>query len=145
MPSYFDNATPLSYDFGTSVPAAFESPEFGTNTFSSVAQSLAPATSPSPAKPGGLDSPFSNALVGGSVLLEGLGNLIRGIRGMEPAPQGMATRMVYDYIAQQRDEDRLNKILDRIGGSKTDSSSLLASALAQPAPLKTDNPLRGLG
>jgi len=57
----------------------------------------------------------------------------------------MATRMVSDYIAQQRDEDRLNKILDRIGGSKTDSSSLLASALAQPAPLKTDNPLRGLG
>jgi hypothetical protein len=53
--------------------------------------------------------------------------------------------MVSDYIAQQRDEDRLNKILDRIGGSKTDSSSLLASALAQPAPLKTDNPLRGLG
>ena len=64
---------------------------------------------------------------------------------MEPAPQGMATRMISDYIAQQRDEDRLNKILERIGGSKEDSSPLLAVALGKPAPLKTDNPLRGLG
>ena len=64
---------------------------------------------------------------------------------MEPAPQGMATRMISDYIAKQQDEDRFNKILERIGGSKEDSSALLASALVKPAPLKTDNPLRGLG
>lgn len=147
MADYFSNALPISgYNFGTSIPGGFASPEYRVDDFSAVAEGLAPSTAPSPAKPGGLDGPFSNALIGGSILLEGLGNLIRGVRGLEPAPQGMATRMVSDYIAQQRDEDRLNKILDRIGGSKTDSSSVLASALlSQPAALKTDNPLRGLG
>lgn len=145
MPDYFSNASPLSYNFGTSIPSSFASPEYRVNDFSAAAEGLAPSTSPSPQKPGGLDSPFNNAWMGGSLLLEGLGNMIRGIRGMEPAPQGMATRMLADYIAQQRDEDRLNKVLAAIGGSKDDSSALLASALAKPAALKTDNPLRGLG
>ena len=145
MSDYFSNAIPLKgYDFGSQLPGGFSNPEFRVNDFSAVAEGLAPSTSPSPQKPGGLDSPFSNALIGGSFLLEGLGNMIRGIRGMEPAPQGMATRMVSDYIAQQRDEDRLNKILDRIGGAKDDSSSVLASPLLRPS-LQTDNPLRGLG
>lgn len=146
MADYFSNALPISgYDFGTSIPGQFASPEYRVNDFSAVAEGLAPSTSPSPSKPGVSDSPFSNAWVGGSLLLEGINNLVRGIRGMEPAPQGMATRMISDYIAQQRDEQRLEKILERIGGSKEDSSSLLAAALGKPAPLKTDNPLRGLG
>ena len=144
MADYFNNAMPLSYNFGTSIPGSFAAPEFGVDTISSAAQNLAPAASPSPAKPGS-DSPFANAWVGGSLLLEGLGSLISGIRGTERPPQGMATRMISDYISQQRDEDRLNKILDRIGGAKTDASSVLASALAGPTALKTDNPLRGLG
>jgi hypothetical protein len=145
MSDYFSNAIPLKgYDFGSQLPGGFSNPEFRVNDFSAAAEGLAPSTSPSPQKPGGLDSPFNNALMGGSLLLEGLGNMIRGIRGMEPAPQGMATRMLSDYIAQQRDEDRLNKILDRIGGAKDDSSSVLASALLRPS-LQTDNPLRGLG
>jgi hypothetical protein len=146
MADYLSNSVPVrGYDFGTSIAGGFESPAYNINDFSSVAEGLAPSTSPSPAKPGGSDSPFNNAWIGGSILLEGLGNMIRGIRGMEPAPQGMATRMISDYIAKQQDEDRLNKILERIGGSKEDSSALLASALVKPAPLKTDNPLRGLG
>jgi hypothetical protein len=146
MADYFSNALPISgYDFGTSIPGGFASPEYRVDEFSAVAEGLAPSTSPSPSKPGISDSPFSNAWVGGSLLLEGIGNLVRGIRGMEPAPQGMATRMISDYIAQQRDEQRLEKILERIGGSKEDSSPLLAAALGKPAPLKTDNPLRGLG
>ena len=145
MSDYFSNSSPLSYDFGKSVPSSSASPSYGVDSFSSAAGGLAPRTSPSPAKPGLSDSPFSNAWVGGGLLLEGIGNMIRGIRGMEPAPPGMATRMLSDYIAQQRDEDRLNKILDRIGGgSKDDSSSVLASALLRPS-LQTDNPLRGLG
>jgi len=144
MSEYFSNAMPLRYDFGTSIPGSVESPAYGTDVFSSVAENLSPSMSPSPSKPGGLDSPFNNAWIGGSVLLEGIGNMIRGIRGMEPAPQGMATRMLSDYIAQQRDEDRLNKVLAAIGKPKDDSSSVLASALLQPS-LKTDNPLRGLG
>jgi hypothetical protein len=146
MADYFSNALPISgCDFGTSIPGGFASPEYRVDEFSAVAEGLAPSTSPSPSKPGISDSPFSNAWVGGSLLLEGIGNLVRGIRGMEPAPQGMATRMISDYIAQQRDEQRLEKILERIGGSKEDSSPLLAAALGKPAPLKTDNPLRGLG
>lgn len=143
-PADFYTGVPLpGFDFKSQFPE-FTMPEFAPEALATAAEGLAPFTSPSPSKPGS-DSPFANAWIGGSLLLEGIGNLVRGIRGMEPAPQGMATRMISDYIAQQRDEDRLNKILDRIGGSKTDSSSLLASALAQPAPLKTDNPLRGLG
>lgn len=145
MSAYFNNPSKLSYDFGTPIPSAYESPNFGLDSFTGAAEGLAPSTSPSPAKPGGLDSPFNNAWIGGSILLEGLGNMIRGIRGMEPAPQGMATRMVTDYIARRQDEERLNKILDRIGGSKEGASPLLASVLAKPASLQTDNPLRGLG
>jgi hypothetical protein len=146
MADYFSNALPLrGYDFGTSIPEAFESPQYNVDAFSTAAEGLAPSTSPSPSKPGLSDSPFSNAWVGGSLLLEGIGNLVRGIRGMEPAPQGMATRMISDYIAQQRDEERLNKILERLGGFKGEPSPLMGSAIAKPAPLKTDNPLRGLG
>lgn len=144
MSDFFNNPASLgTYDFGTTVPASYVSPDFGVDALSSFNAGLSP-NSASPSKPGA-ESPFANAWVGGSLLLEGIGNMIRGIRGMEPAPQGMATRMISDYLAQQRDEDRLNKILERIGGGSTDSSSILASALAGPAALKTNNPLRGLG
>lgn len=142
---FYSGATPLSYDFGSQIPGGFESPEFGTNSFSSVAEGLAPSTSPSPSKPGGLDSPFANAYIGGSLLLEGINDMIRGIRGMEPAPQrGIATRLVTDYWAQKREDERLDKILSRIGGLDKDSSAL-AATLLKPAALKTDNPLQGLG
>lgn len=145
MSEYFTNAGPLSFDFGSQLPSGFESPEFGMNTFGAVAEGLAPSTSPSPAKPGGMDSPFANAYIGGSLLLEGIGDMIRGIRGMEPSPQrGIATRMITDYLAQKRADERLDKILNRIGGLDKDSSAL-ASALLKPAALKTDNPLQGLG
>ena len=146
MSDFFNNPSKLfTADFGSALPSWASSPQYDFEQYSGAYEGLAPSTRPSPAKPGGSESPFANAWVGGSILLEGLGNMVRGIRGMEPAPQGMATRMISDYIAQQRDEDRLNKILDRIGGSKNDSSALLASALANPASLQTDNPLRGLG
>lgn len=145
MSDFFTNPSKLyTSDFGSVLPEWASSPQYDFEQYSGAFGSLSPSTSPSPAKPGS-ESPFANAWVGGSLLLEGLGNMVRGIRGMEPAPQGMATRMISDYIAQQRDEDRLNKILDRLGGSKDASSPLLALALAKPAPLATDNPLRGLG
>ena len=145
MSDFFNNPSKLfTTDFGSALPSWASSPQYDFEQYSGAYEGLAPSTRPSPAKPGGSESPFSNALIGGSLLLEGLGNMIRGIRRMEPAPPGMATRMVSDYIAQQRDEDRLNKILDRIGGAKDDSSSVLASALLRPS-LQTDNPLRGLG
>jgi hypothetical protein len=145
MSDFFNNPSKLfTTDFGSALPS-WASSQYDFEQYSGAYEGLAPSTSPSPAKPGGSESPFANAWVGGSILLEGLGNMVRGIRGREPAPQGMATRMLSDYIAQQRDEDRLNKILDRIGGgAKDDSSSVLASALLRPS-LQTDNPLRGLG
>jgi hypothetical protein len=145
-PLDFYTGTPLAgYDFGTQIPGGFETPEFGMDTLSSAAEGLAPSASPSPAKPGSTDSPFANAYIGGSLLLEGIGDMIRGIRGMEPAPQrGIATRMITDYLAQKRSDERLDKILSRIGGLDKDSSAL-ASALLKPAALKTDNPLQGLG
>lgn len=146
MANYFTNAIPLrGYDFGTSIPEAFANPQYNVDAFATAAEGLAPATSPSPSKPGFSDSPFDNALFGGTLILERINDAIRSFKGMEPAPQGMATRMMSDYITNQRDEERLNKILDRLGGSKDVYSPLLASALLKPAPLATDNPLRGLG
>lgn len=145
MSDLFTNpATLYTADFGGVMPEWLSSPQYDFEQYSGAFEGLAPSAISGPSKPGS-DSPFANAWIGGSLLLEGVGNLVRGIRGMEPAPQGMATRMISDYVAQKRDEDRLNKVLAAIGGKSTDSSSILASALAGPAALKTDNPLRGLG
>lgn len=94
----------------------------------------------SPAKPGA-QSPFANAWFGGAMLLEGIGNLARGIRGMDPVP-GMAGSMMQQYLAQQRDEDRLNKVLDRLYPKEIKSP--VAAAMTS-AVLKTDNPIGNFG
>jgi len=94
----------------------------------------------SPAKPGA-QSPFANAWFGGAMLMEGIGNLARGIRGMDPVP-GMAGSMMQQYLAQQRDEDRLNKVLDRLYPKETKSA---VAAAMTPAVLKTDNPIGNFG
>ena len=43
---------------------------------------------PSPAKPG---NSFAQTALGIGALAEGIGNVVRGIKGMDPAPPGMAT------------------------------------------------------
>jgi hypothetical protein len=145
MSDFFNNPSKLfTTDFGSALPSWASSLNTILSNIQGHTKDLRLPPAPAPLNRAVLKAPFANAWVGGSILLEGLGNMVRGIRGREPAPQGMATRMLSDYIAQQRDEDRLNKILDRIGGAKDDSSSVLASALLRPS-LQTDNPLRGLG
>lgn len=129
-----------------SAPSWATNPEFSVTPFEDMSNAL--SVSPenaSPVKPGS-DSPFANAWVGGTLLLEGLGNLARGIRGMDPAPPGMATRMITDYVAQQREEKRYNDLLDRLVPKSTpkETAAAIASA-ATPGPLRTTNPLSGLG
>jgi hypothetical protein len=46
-------------------------------------------------------------------IAEGIGNVIRGVKGMEPAPMGMATRALSDYFSQKQDTT-LERILDRL-------------------------------
>jgi len=113
---------------------------FGIDTLGSAFSGSSPLGAPSPTKPGS-ESPFANAWMGGAMLLEGVGNLIRGIRGQEPVP-GMAGSMVQQYLAQQRDEDRLNKLLDRLSPRETKTAVEQASAAPM---LKTDNPLWRVG
>ena len=129
-----------------SAPSWATTPQISPNPFEALSESLSvsPETA-SPAKPGA-ESPFSNAWVGGSLLLEGLGNLARGIRGMDPAPPGMATRMITDYVAQQREDKRFKELLDRLAPQTTpkETAAAIASA-ATPGPLRTTNPLSGLG
>jgi len=107
--------------------AAFEGP-------SSVAMGT------SPAKPG-FGNSFADALIGGTALIEGVGNLIRGIRGMDPVP-GMAGSMMQQYAAQQRDENRLKKVLESLYPKETQSALTAATV---PAVLKTDNPIGNFG
>lgn len=143
MSDFFTNPSKFyTTDFGSVLPEFLSVPQYDFEQYSGAFEKLAPSASSGPSKPGS-DSPFANAWIGGSLLLEGVGNLVRGIRGMEPAPQGMATRMISDYIAQKRDEDRLSKVLAAIGGK--DSASSISSFMPRSTGLQTDNPLKGLG
>lgn len=65
---------------------------------------------PSPAKPG---NSFAQTALGVGALAEGIGNVIRGIKGMDPAPPGMATSALANFFQQQPDTS-LEKILDRL-------------------------------
>ena len=119
MADYFSNALPVSgYNFGTSIPSDFAAPQYRIDDLSAAAEGLAPATSPSPSKPGVSDSPFSNAWVGGSLLLEGIGNLVRGIRGEAPR---MAGSKLQEYLQTQRQESYLADLLKAIIGKSTSS------------------------
>jgi hypothetical protein len=123
-----------------SVPSSFGSPVFEADTLGTAFSAAKPALEGSPTKPGS-ESPFANAWFGGALLLEGVNNAIRSYRGLDPVP-GMAGTMIQQYMAQQRDDERLNKLLDRL--SPKGAQDALMAAVA-PAVLKTDNPLRGIG
>lgn len=139
---FFTGAQALPAGFFKSGIPSFTAPTFEVDPMSSAfsSGSILDTGASSPAKPGA-ESPFANAWFGGTMLLEGVNNLIRGWRGMDPVP-GMAGNMINQYIAQQRDEDRLNKVLERIYPKETESA--LQAAMV-PSMLKTDNPLRGIG
>jgi hypothetical protein len=65
---------------------------------------------PSPAKPG---QSFGELALGIGSIAEGIGNVIRSVKGMDPAPPGMATRSLSDYFGQKEDTT-LERILDRL-------------------------------
>jgi hypothetical protein len=54
----------------------------------------------------------------------------------------MAGSMVQQYVAQQREDDRLNKLLEKLSPKGT--SDALTAAMVTPR-LKTDNPLGSIG
>jgi hypothetical protein len=65
---------------------------------------------PSPAKPG---NSFAQTAMGIGALAEGIGNVVRGIKGMDPAPPGMATSALSNYF-QEKPDTSLERILDRL-------------------------------
>jgi len=138
---FFNAAVDLPTGFFQNGIPAFTNTSFEVDPMSSAFYSGSVLdTGSSPAKPGA-ENPFSNAWLGGSLLLEGIGNAIRAYRGMDSAP-GMAGSMVQQYVAQQREDDRLNKLLEKLSPKGT--SDALTAAMVTPR-LKTDNPLGSIG
>lgn len=86
-------------DFGLNIPSISNVPSYGSQIMA-----------PSPQQPG---RSFGEVALGIGSIAEGLGNVIRSIKGMDPVPQGMATRALGDYFGQKQDTT-LEKILDRI-------------------------------
>lgn len=101
-PAVFDpNAPSLGIDFGNYGASVFKGsvPEYSGQLFT-----------PSPEKPG---SSFAQTALGIGALAEGLGNIIRGVKGMDPAPPGMATSALSSYF-QEKPDSSLERILDRL-------------------------------
>ena len=101
--------------------AAFGSgfPELGDLDFSGYGSSVfkdsvpgygGQVFTPSPEKPG---NSFAQTALGVGALAEGIGNVIRGIKGMDPAPPGMATSALASFFQQQPDTS-LERILARL-------------------------------
>jgi hypothetical protein len=95
------NAPSLGIDFGSYGSSVFKDsvPGYGGQLFT-----------PSPEKPG---NSFAQTALGVGALAEGIGNVIRGVKGMDPAPPGMATSALASFFQQQPDTS-LEKILDRL-------------------------------
>ncbi len=66
---------------------------------------------------GGMD--WNKTLLGAGALFEGIGQLARGIRGEPPAPMGMATRALSDYLNQGRQESMLARLLEQLSEDNT--------------------------
>ena len=65
---------------------------------------------PSPVKPG---QSFGELALGIGSIAEGIGNVVRSLKGMDPAPPGIATRSLTDFMGQNKDTT-LERILDRL-------------------------------
>lgn len=61
---------------------------------------------------------FEN-LMGAGALFEGIGQLARGLRGEPPAPMGMATRSLSDYLNQGRQDSMLAKLIEQLTEDNT--------------------------
>ena len=91
----------LNVDFGIGSSTPIEFPSYGHQVMA-----------PSPTKPGqsfgGLGLGLAIGMAG-----EATGNIIRALKGVDPAPPGMATRALSDYFSQKQDTT-LERILDRL-------------------------------
>jgi hypothetical protein len=87
----------LGIDFSSQFQGGF--PEYGRQVMA-----------PSPVKPG---QSFGELALGIGSIAEGIGNVVRSIKGMDPAPPGIATRSLTDFIGQNKDTT-LERILDRL-------------------------------
>lgn len=67
---------------------------------------------------------WKGTLMGIGALGEGVGNLIRGIRGEAPAPMGMATRALSDYLNPNKQDSSLALLLEKLLSDKKDDVEL---------------------
>ena len=96
--------------FGPGIPG-LDFSEYGSSVFKdSVPGYGGQVFTPSPEKPG---SSFAQTALGLGALAEGIGNVVRGIKGMDPAPPGMATSALSNYF-QEKPDTSLERILDRL-------------------------------
>lgn len=72
---------------------------------------------PGSAQSGGMD--WGKTLMGAGALFEGIGQLARGIRGEPPAPMGMATRALSDYLNQGRQDSMLARLIEQLTEDNT--------------------------
>lgn len=123
------NAPSLGIDFGSYGSSVFKDsvPGYGGQLFT-----------PSPEKPG---NSFAQTALGVGALAEGIGNVIRAAKGMEPGPPGMAGSFMGQFM-QQNQDTALEKILDRLfteTKSKFDSKDEeTQKPSTQPSPLLND-------
>lgn len=75
---------------------------------------------------GGFD--WKGTLLGIGALGEGVGNLIRGIRGEAPAPMGMATRALSDYLNPNKQDSSLAQLLEKLLTEKKDDIELVVKS-----------------
>lgn len=114
--------------------AAFGS--YGSSVFKdSVPSYGSQILSPSPAKPG---NSFAQTALGIGALAEGLGNVIRGVKGMDPVPPGMATSALASYF-QEKPDTSLEQILDRLF-TETESKFRRKSGESAETPTQSQPP-----
>ena len=73
---------------------------------------------------GSQGSGFPGILMGIGALGEGIGNLVRGIRGEAPAPPGLATQKLYDYLNPDKQDSSLAALLEKLLTERKDDVEL---------------------
>ena len=73
---------------------------------------------------GGGGTNWGGILTGIGALGEGVGNLIRGIRGELPAPMGMATSALSDYFNSGKQDSSLAILLEKLLREEKDDIDL---------------------
>lgn len=75
---------------------------------------------------GSQGSSLPGVLMGIGALGEGIGRLVQGIRGdLPPAPPGLATQKLYDYLNPDKQDSSLAALLEKLLTDKKDDVELV--------------------